>query len=83
MRGTKESLIALLSQKSIHHDLAFLQLKQTLVDLEMQLGHDLTMEQILEIANSEGGTMALFGPIATKAVRKVKVQINAAKARMK
>ncbi len=58
MRGTKESLIALLSNRRGYQDAALLQLEHTLVDLEFQLGHDLTPEHIADIARGEGGAMA-------------------------
>ena len=83
MRGTKESLIALLSRRSGHRDAALLRLERTLVDLESQLGHDLTPERIADIAGGEGGTMALFGPIAIRAAREIEVQLDAAESRMR
>ena len=83
MRGTKESLIALLSRRSGHRDAALLRLERTLVDLESQLGHDLTPERIANIAGGEGGTMALFGPIAIRAAREIEVQLDAAESRMR
>jgi hypothetical protein len=58
MRGAKESLIVLLSRRSRYQDTALLQLKHTLVDLELQLGHNLTPKGITDIAGVEGGSMA-------------------------
>ncbi len=51
----KESLIALLSRRSGYQDAALLQLKHTLVDLESQLGHNLTPKRIADIARGQGG----------------------------
>ena len=83
MKGTKESLIALLSSKSGHRNAALLRLERTLIDLELQLGQDLTAEQIANIASGEGGTMALFEPIAARAAREIEAQLDVAEARMK
>ncbi len=58
IRGTKESLIVLLSRRSRYRDAALLQLEHTLVDLELQLKHNLTPKGIADIAGGEGGTMA-------------------------
>jgi hypothetical protein len=83
MKGTKESLIALLSSKSGHRNAALLRLERTLIDLELQLGQDLTAEQMSNIASGEGGTMALFEPIAARASREIEAQLDVAEARMK
>lgn len=83
MKGTKESLIALLSSKSGHRNAALLRLERTLITIELQLGQDLTAEQIANIASGEGGTMALFEPIAARAAREIEAQLDVAEARMK
>lgn len=83
MRGTKESLIALLSTRSVHRDVALLRLERTLIDLESQLGRNLTADQIAGIASGEGGSMALFEPIATRAAKEIEIQLDAAEAKMR
>lgn len=83
MKGTKETLIALLSQRSGYRDSVLLRLERTFIDLESQLGKDLSAEQIAEISRGEGGSMALFQPIAMKAAKEIEVQLDAAEAKMR
>ncbi len=83
MKGTKETLIALLSQRSGYRDLVLLRLERTFIDLESQLGKDLSAEQIAEISKGEGGSMALFQPIAMKATKEIEVQLDAAEEKMR
>jgi hypothetical protein len=58
MRGTKESLIVLLSRRIRYQDVALLQLEHTLVDLKLQLRHDLNPKRIADISGGKGGMMA-------------------------
>ena len=83
MKGTKETLIALLSNKSEYRDAALLRLERTFLDLESQLGQDLSAEQIAQLASGEGGSLALFQPIAVKAAKEIEVQLDAAEENMK
>jgi len=83
MKDTKESLIALLSEKSGYRDAVLLRLERTFVDLESQLGQDLSAEQIAQLASGEGGSLALFQPIAAKAAKEIEVQLDLAEEKMK
>jgi len=83
MKDTKESLIALLSEKSGYRDAVLLRLERTFVDLESQLGQDLSPQQIAQLASGEGGSLALFQPIAAKAAKEIEVQLDLAEAKMK
>jgi hypothetical protein len=83
MKGTKETLIALLSQRSGYRDSVLLRLERTFIDLESQLGKDLSAEQIADISRGEGGSMALFQPIAMKAAKEIEVQLDAAEEKLR
>eukprot|EP00957_Ditylum_brightwellii_P095090 7241765-Ditylum_brightwellii.AAC.1 len=49
-----------------------------MVDLESQLGEELSPEAIAFLASGEGGTAALFEPIARKAAKEIEKQLDAA-----
>jgi len=83
MKDTKESLIALLSEKSGYRDAVLLRLERTFVDLESELGQDLSAEQIAKLASGEGGSLALFQPIAAKAAKEIEIQLDLAEEKMK
>ena len=73
-----ESLISLLSDRSKYHDISILRLEETLVNLESHLDEDMTAEQIACLARGEGGTSALFEPIAKNAAKEIEKQLDAA-----
>jgi hypothetical protein len=83
MKGTKETLIALLSQESIYRDAVLLRLEQVFLDLESQLGQEFSAEEIAKLASGEGGTMALFKPVAMKAAKDIELQLDAVEKKMK
>ncbi len=73
-----ESLISLLSDRSMYHDVSILRIEDVFVHLERQLGEDMTAEQIAAIARGEVGTAALFEPIAKKATKEIEAQLDVA-----
>ena len=83
MKGTKETLIALLSEETIYRDAVLLHLEQVFLDLESQLGQELSAEEIAKLANGEGGTMSLFKPVAMKAAKDIELQLDAVEKKMK
>ena len=83
MKDTKESLIALLSRRSAVRDSVLLRLEQVLLDLESQLGEDLTAQQLHDLVSGKGGTLALFQPVAAMAAKEIEAQLDAAEAKMK
>eukprot|EP00986_Skeletonema_menzelii_P005010 scaffold1749_cov148-Skeletonema_menzelii.AAC.18 len=83
MKGTKETLIALLSEETIYRDALLLRLEQVFLDLESQLGHELSAEEIAKLASGEGGTMSLFQPVAMKAAKEIELQLDAVENKMK
>ncbi|KAL7542529.1 hypothetical protein ACHAXR_011895 [Thalassiosira sp. AJA248-18] len=83
MADTKETLIALLSRRSGYRDAVLLRLEQVFLDLESTLGQDMSAEQIAKLANGEGGSLALFQPVAMKAAKEIEIQLDAAEQKMK
>jgi len=83
MKGTKETLIALLSEETIYRDAVLLRLEQVFLDLESQLGQELSAEEIANLASGEGGTMSLFKPVAMKAAKDIELQLDAVENKMK
>ena len=73
-----ESLIALLSERSQYHDISILRIEKVFVDIESHMGEDMSAEKIAAIANGEGGTAALFEPIANRAAKEIEKQLDAA-----
>ncbi|KAL7482821.1 hypothetical protein ACHAW6_008481 [Cyclotella cf. meneghiniana] len=83
MKGTKETLIALLSKRSGYRDAVLLRLEQVFIDMESQLGRGMSAEEIASIARGEGGTLALFQPVAMRAAKEIEAQLDAAEQKMK
>jgi hypothetical protein len=83
LKGSKESLIALLSKRSGYRDGVLLRLEQVFIDMESQLGRGMTAEEIASIARGEGGTLALFQPVAMRAAKEIESQLDAAEKKMK
>lgn len=83
LKGSNESLIALLSRRSGYRDAVLLRLEQVFIDMESQLGHDMSAEELASIARGEGGTLALFQPVAMRAAKEIELQLDAAEKKMK
>ena len=83
LKGSKESLIALLSRRSGYRDAVLLRLEQVFMDMESQLGRDMSAEEIASIARGEAGTLALFQPVAMRAAKEIESQLNAAEKTMR
>ncbi|KAL9186078.1 hypothetical protein ACHAXT_005316 [Thalassiosira profunda] len=83
MSDTKETLIALLSHQSGYRDAVLLRLEQVFLDLESTLGQDMSAEEIAKLASGEGGTLALFQPVAAKAAKEIETQMDLAEEKMK
>ena len=77
-KHAKESLISLISQKSLYRDLALLRIEATLIDLESHL--DLSAEEMASLASGEGGTAALLQPLARKAGKEIEKQLDSIEA---
>ncbi|KAL7549489.1 hypothetical protein ACHAWF_012758 [Thalassiosira exigua] len=83
MSETKETLVALLSHRSAHREAVLLRLERVFMDLESQLGKDMTAEEIAQLASGAGGTMALFEPVAKRAAEEIEAQLDAVEERMR
>jgi len=71
-----ETLIALLSRQSQFRDMALNRIERVLMSLESQFEGDITAEEIAKIARGDGGTSALFEPIARKAAKEIEKQLD-------
>ena len=79
-KDAHETLISVLSQRSQYQDLALLRIESVLCDLESYLGDDLSPEEIASLTRGEGGTSALFEPIARRAASEISKQLDVAEA---
>ena len=77
-KDAHETLISVLSQRSQYRDLALHRIERVLCDLESHLGDDLSPEDIANLARGEGGTAALFQPIARRAAKEINKQLDVA-----
>jgi hypothetical protein len=73
-----ETLISVLSSRSLYRDVALLRIEGVMCDLEAQFGDDLSPEAIASIARGEGGTAQLFEPIARRALKQIEKQLDVA-----
>ena len=79
-KDAHETLISVLSQRSQYRDLALQRIERVLCDLESHLGDDMSPEDIALLARGEGGTAALFEPIARRAAKEISKQLDVAEA---
>ena len=86
-KEANETLISVLSSRSIYRDLALLRLERTFCDLEEQFfgaswnSEDAwSAEDLAKLARGEGGTAELFEPIAKRAKIEIDKQLDAAEA---
>jgi hypothetical protein len=77
-----ETLISVLSSRSLYRDVALLRIEGVMCDLEAQFGGDLSPEAIASIARGEGGTAKLFEPIARRAMKQIEKQLDAAESQI-
>jgi hypothetical protein len=77
-----ETLISVLSSRSLYRDSVLLRLEQTLCDLNDQIGDDLSPNDIASIVRGEGGTARIFEPIANRAMKQIEKQLDAAEAQV-
>jgi hypothetical protein len=78
--NARETLISVLSSRSLYRDSVLLRLEQTLCDLTDQIGDDLSTDDIAAIVRGEGGTAKIFEPIALRARKQIEKQLDAAEA---
>jgi len=80
-RNARESLLSVLSQRSLYQDVAVLRIEQVLLDLDTYIGEELTPEQLASFADGAASTTAaLFDPIAKKAAKEIELQLDSVEA---
>ena len=77
-KNAHETLISVLSRRSEYQDVALIRIERVLCDLEAYLGDDLSPEEIAAVARGEGGTAAIFEPIAKRASKEIEKQLESA-----
>jgi hypothetical protein len=73
-----ETLLAVLSSRSEHRDVALLRIESALCALSNQFGDSVSPEDIARIARGEGGTAKLFEPIARQAKEQIDKHLDLA-----
>jgi len=76
-KRARESLISLLGERSQYREIAIKRIEQVLLDIDLYLGDDLSPDKIVSMVRGEGGTAALFDPIANKAAKEIEKQLDA------
>jgi hypothetical protein len=77
-KDARETLISVLSHQSEYQDVAMLQLESVLCELDKHLGEEMTPAEIAAIARGEGGTAAIFDPIAKRASKEISTYLDQA-----
>lgn len=77
-KSAHETLISVLARGSEYRDVALLRIESVLCNLETHLGAHLTPEEIAAIARGDGGTAALFDPIAKRASAEIQKHLDQA-----
>ena len=73
-----ETLLATLARRSQYRDLALLKIEESMVNMANYFGDDISAEELAIIAGGEGGTAAIFDPIARKAAKEIDKQLDLA-----
>jgi hypothetical protein len=80
--NAQETLISVMSSRSMYRDNVLLRLEQTLCAIADQIGDDLSPEEIASVVKGEGGTAKLFEPIARRAIKQIEKHLDAAEAQV-
>lgn len=78
-----ETLISLLSHRSMYRDVALKRIERVFCELSNQFGDDLSPEDMYALARGEGGTAKLFQPIAKRAMLQIEKQLSLAEEQVK
>ncbi len=81
-KDAHETLISVLSNRSQYQDVALLRVEDVFCNLDKHLGEEMTPQEIAAIASGEGGTAALFEPIAKRATKEIAKHLDFAEATM-
>ena len=74
----KETLLSLISNGNEYQDIALIRIEKGLVGLESQLLNGMSAEVLASVARGDGGSAALFEPIALRATEEIEKQLDAA-----
>jgi hypothetical protein len=77
-QNAHETLLATLARRSQYRDLAVLKIEESFVNLESFFGEEMSADEIANIASGEGGTAAIFDPIAKRAAKEIEKQLDVA-----
>ena len=81
-KDAHETLISVLSNRSEYQDIALIRVENVLCNLDKHLGEEMAPEEIAAIASGEGGTAALFQPIAKRASKEISKHLDQAETTM-
>ena len=70
-KDAHETLISLIARQSEYRDVALLRIETVFCDIDSYLSDGMTAEEIAIIARGDGGTAALFEPIAKRASKEI------------
>lgn len=79
----RETLISVLSNHSEYQDIALIRVEKVLCNLDKHLGEQMTPAEIAALASGEGGTAALFDPIAKRASKEISKYLDQAETTVK
>lgn len=82
-KDAHETLISVLSNRSEYQDIALLRVEDVFCSLDKHLGEEMTPQEIAAIASGDGGTAALFEPIAKRASKEISKYLDQAETTMK
>jgi hypothetical protein len=78
-QNAHETLLATLARKSQFRDLVLLKIEESMVSMASYFSDDdITAEELSKIASGEGGTAAIFDPLARKAAKEIEKQLDLA-----
>ena len=75
-----ETLISIVSQRSVYRDIALVRLEQVFCSLESEFAGEMSPDEIAAVARGEGGTANIFEPVARRAVSEIDRQLDVAEA---
>lgn len=75
-KSARETLISLISDRSIYQDIVLLKVESILVDLDAHFGEHLSAEDLASLVRGSKGSSALFEPIAQKAASEIGKQLD-------
>lgn len=75
-KDAHETLISVISRQSEYRDVALLRIEEVLCNLDAYLGDELSPQEIAALSGGDGGTAALFQPIAKRASKEISKHLD-------